>query len=229
MIKVLSWNIRQGGGSRLVKITSNLLTLKPQIIVLSEFRNNHAGLSIRAKLAEGGYRFQAVTAAKPDVNSAAIFSTLPGDIKLFPESDPTYGHNVLAMSFDAFDVYGMYLPHKKKHVLFDFLIAQAQRTQPSIMVGDMNTGKNGIDQKGNSFWYEDKLKSLESHGYTDAFRNIHGDVREYSWYSHQGNGYRYDHSYVSKDLIPVIKDCYYIHEWREQNLSDHSPMIVTIG
>ena len=133
------------------------------------------------------------------------------------------------MSFDAFDVYGMYLPHKKKHVLFDFLIEEAQLAQPSLMVGDMNSGKNGIDQKGNSFWYEDKLKVLESHGYTDAFRNIHGDVREYSWYSHQGNGYRYDHSYVSKDLIPVIKDCYYIHEWREQNLSDHSPMIVEIG
>ena len=229
MFRVLSWNIRQGGGSRLSKITSHILEVGAEVVVLSEYRNNHSGSKIRSAMLAGGYRYQGVTAAPADVNSAAIFSKLPGNITLYPEADPGYGHNILSITFDAFTIFGMYLPHKKKHVLFDLLLEQAAADHPSIMVGDMNTGINGVDQKGNSFWYEDKLKQLGKKGYVDAFRVKHSDAREYSWYSHQGNGYRYDHTYVAEALVPIVKDCYYLHDWRENKLSDHSPMVLELG
>ena len=229
MFRVLSWNIRQGGGSRLSKIVATILEEGAEVVVLSEYRNNHSGAKIRNALLSGGYRYQGVTAAPADVNSAAIFSKLPGDISLYPDSDPTYSHNVLSIKFDAFSIFGMYLPHKKKHALFDLLIEKAEAEHPTIMVGDMNTGINGVDQKGSSFWYEDKLKKLETIGYRDAFRAMHGSKQEYSWYSHQGNGYRYDHTYLDETLLPIVKDCYYIHEWRENKLSDHSPMVLVLG
>jgi len=178
---------------------------------------------------KAGYRFQLVSNAKTSDNSAAIFSKLPFDGKLFPQSDETFPHNVIAAEYEAFTVIGMYLPHKKKHKLFDFLIQQASNEKPSIMAGDFNTGKNHIDQAGNSFWYEDKLFELEKLGYKDAFRHIHGSKKEYSWYSHQGNGYRYDHTYVQSSLIPVVSKCHYLHEWREAGLSDHSPMVLEMG
>jgi len=229
MLRVLSWNIRQGGGTRILKICSRLTDLSPEVIVLSEYRNNASGSKIRASLLAAGYRFNLVTNAKQSDNSAAIFSRLPFNGYLHPQSDETYPHNVATAEFEAFKVIGMYLPHKKKHKLFDFLIAAGQEAKPSIMVGDFNTGKNYIDQAGNSFWYEDKLKELESKGYIDAFREKQGSIKEYSWYSHQGNGYRYDHSYIHNSLKPILKDCYYLHEWRESGLSDHSPMVVTFG
>ena len=229
MLKIISWNIRQGGGTRITKLISKLAEQASDIIVLSEFRNNHSGQKIRAALLQSGYRFQAVTQAQRDVNSAAIFSKLPGNVTLYPQSDPTYAHNILSMTFEAFTVYGMYLPHKKKHILFDLLIQEAQMDHPGIMVGDMNSGKNGIDQKGNSFWYEDKLMQLEKNGYIDAFRAMKGQVAEFSWFSHQGNGYRYDHTYIDDSLLPIVKDCYYLHEWRISGLSDHSPMVLELG
>ena len=95
-------------------------------------------------------------------------------------------------------------------------------------MGDFNTGKNFIDQKGDSFWYTSELKDLEEAGMVDGFRHVHGDVESYSWFSHKGNGYRYDHIYVSKDLLPLVKQCDYIHEARENKLSDHSPMILEL-
>ena len=85
-----------------------------------------------------------------------------------------------------------------------------------------------MDQKGSSFWYTDELKKLNDLDLHDAFRHVHGDVESYSWYSHHGNGYRYDHTYVHKDLLPLVKQCDYIHEAREEKWSDHSPMILEL-
>jgi len=229
MLSILSWNIRQGGGTRVLKITSKIIGLKPAVVVLSEFRNNEKGQQIRGVLLKAGYRYQNVSAAPSSENSAAIFSLLPCNHFLFPKADATFPHNVVCSEFEAFKVYGMYLPHKKKHQLFDFLLDSIGDEIPSILAGDFNTGKNHIDQKGNSFWYTDKLRALEKKDYVDAFRHIHEQKEEYSWFSHQGNGYRYDHTYLSKNLLPIVKNCYYIHEWREEGLSDHSPMVLELG
>lgn len=229
MFKLLSWNIRQGGGSRVLKIINKLSKENAHVVILSEYRNNASGNTIRNGLLKAGYRYQNVTASEKDKNAAAIFSKMPADQLLFPNSDIDYPHNVLSNRYDAFEIIGMYLPHKKKHNLFDLLIKKATNDFPVILAGDFNTGKNHIDQKGNSFWYTDKLVELEKAHCIDAFRFVHGDANEYSWYSHQGNGYRYDHTYISQSLTPLIKDCYYLHKWREEGLSDHSPMVLELG
>lgn len=229
MLKILSWNIRQGGGTRILSICKLIVSSKSDIVILSEFRNNGSGERIRNHLLKHGYRYQAVSAAKPDQNTAAIFSKLPGDIHLFPDSDDTFGDNLISFEFEAFEVFGMYLPHKKKHQLLDYLLKSLPNRKASILAGDFNTGKNYIDQKGNSFWYTDQFDALEKLDYLDAFRFVNKDVKEYSWYSHQGNGYRYDHTFVHNSLKPIVKACFYEHQWREDGVSDHSPMILTLG
>ncbi len=228
MLKIVSWNIQQGGGRRTYPIIQSLIDSQSHIIVLSEFRNNASGKLIKANLQKANYNFQYTTEASANRNSVFIASKIEGKPRYFRSFDPNFPDNIKAEDFDAFTIYGMYLPHKKKHILFDLLIEEAQSSLPCIMVGDFNTGKNLIDQKKSSFWYTDKLNKLESVGMYDAFRRIHGGLREYSWYSHQGNGYRYDHTYVSELLLPVISECHYIHEWRENGLSDHSPMVLTL-
>ena len=230
MIKILSWNIRQGGGSRILQIVKAIEAQAPAVLVLSEFRNNKSGIQIRISLLRLDYRYQVVTGAKPNDNSVLIASRYPCNSFLFPKADDNFTHNVVMAEFSAFYVLGVYLPHKKKHKLFDFLIEQVKaHTKPCIIVGDYNTGKNYIDQKGNSFWYTEDLEALENNGMVDAFRHLHGDMKDYSWYSHQGNGFRYDHSYVEEELLPLVQGCYYLHQHRETNISDHSPMMLEIG
>lgn len=230
MLTILSWNILQGGGSRLIPIINEIGKVKPSICVFSEFHNNESGSQLRYQLLRLGYRHQFVTQASKDENSVLIVSSLPCTSEVHPSSDPEYSNNILSVHFDAFSILGVYLPHKKKHVLFDFIINQIiVRDRPYIITGDFNSGINKIDQAGTSFWYEEKLMAMSKLGYKDAFRHVYGDVQEFSWYSHQGNGYRYDHTYVHDDLLPIIKDCKYMHSWREQKLSDHSPMWIDIG
>jgi exonuclease III len=229
MISILSWNIRQGGGSRVASILAALLAESADMLVLSEFRNNDRGLELRTKLLQRGYSFQVVTPADPDVNSVLVASRYACGSALFPKSDKNYPHALVRADLELFSLYGVYFPHKKKHKLFDFLESELDDEIPSIIAGDWNTGKNGLDQRGNSFWYSDHLTVLESRGYFDAFRRLHGDVAEYSWFSHQGNGYRYDHTFVHESLAPLVKECYYLHGWREEKWSDHSAMMLKLG
>ena len=229
MLDILSWNIRQGGGSRRTEIIKRIRSLNPVILVLSEFRNNEAGLYLRSQLLRLGYNFQVNTSAAADKNTVLIASKLPCNTKIFPGSDENFPHAVAEAEFPAFRLFGLYLPHKKKHKLFPFLMDELAAEKPAILAGDFNTGKNYIDQKGDSFWYTSELKKLEESGYVDAFRHKHGDVKEYSWFSHGGNGYRYDHTYVHESILPIVKDCRYVHEVREVGESDHSVMILSLG
>ena len=230
MLSMLSWNIRQGGGSRTSDISRYLIQSQAQIIVLSEYQNNNNGAKLRHDLLTYGYRYQTVTAAESHHNSVAIFSTIAHSSRLFVEIDDAYSDNIVHADFGLFGIYGVYLPHKKKHRLFDFLLDQITDDQrPHIITGDFNSGINRVDQKGESFWYETEFKALLASGYIDAFRYIHKNIEEYSWYSHQGNGYRYDHTLVQEELAPLIQECSYLHIAREDQLSDHSPMVLTLA
>lgn len=212
-------------------IYKHMIESKADIFCLSEYRNNEKGVKLRDAFLKEGYRYQCVTQAKSDVNSVAIFSRLPYNSELYDKSiDDNYSQNIVSAHFEAFSVMSVYLPHKKKHQLLKSITQiTAKSDKPFIVVGDYNTGKNYVDQKGNSFWYEDELLSFEASGNEDAFRLVNGGIKEYSWFSHKGNGYRYDHTYVAQDLVPLVKNCYYLHDWRERKLSDHSPMVLELG
>ncbi len=229
MFKLLSWNIRQGGGKRVEKIIATIAEHNPHVVIFSEFRNNKQGALLRTRLLMQGYIHQFTTASKSDTNSVLILSKLHGNSQLFRNDSGEFPDNLVKVEFDAFFVIGMYLPHKKKHILFDVLINQAKLDKPGIFAGDFNTGNNYIVQKSNSFWYTDHLETLEAIGYVDAFRIVYPDQEEYSWFSHQGNGYRYDHTWLHEDLKPLIKDCYYDQSLREAGVSDHAPMILELG
>ena len=211
------------------KIISYIKESKSQILVLSEYRNNKKGTEIRKYLLDLGYCFQAVSLNNSAVNSVLIASKIAFNSTIYSDIDPEYSANLILAEFSFFRLFGCYLPHKKKHVLFDFLLSETASGIPSIITGDLNSGINGIDQKGKSFWYEDEMIDLHKQGLKDSFRLIQKDVKEYSWYSHQGNGYRYDHYLVDEKLEAIVKDCYYDHESRESGLSDHSAMYLQLG
>jgi len=220
----------QGGGSRIQKILSSIKNAAPTIVIFSEFHNSESGNTIRHNMLRLGYLHQVVGPINGSINTVAIFSKLPCNTAQFPNCDENFPHALVKAEFDLFNVYGVYFPHKKKHKLFEFLTnEELDDAKPSIVAGDFNTGKNYIDQKGNSFWYTDQLLTFEEKGYVDAFRLKYGETKEFSWYSHQGNGFRYDHTYISESLAPIVSDCYYLHKLREEKQSDHSPMVLELA
>jgi endonuclease/exonuclease/phosphatase family metal-dependent hydrolase len=71
------------------------------------------------------------------------------------------------------------------------------------------------------------VPGLNELGYTDAFRARHGyAAREPSWtwrrIAGHGGGWRLDHVFASAALRVVA--CRYHHQWRDQDLSDHSAL-----
>jgi exonuclease III len=68
----------------------------------------------------------------------------------------------------------------------------------------------------------------EAHGWTDAFRSLHGYLRrDRSWRMGRHPGYRLDHVLLSRELEPIA--CDYRHELREGGLSDHSAIWAEIA
>jgi exonuclease III len=69
------------------------------------------------------------------------------------------------------------------------------------------------------------VKGLQDHGFRDGFRSLHGlERREPSWvWQRWGGGYRLDHLIASGEVEVLV--CGYLHEWRDEGLSDHSPLV----
>jgi exonuclease III len=72
------------------------------------------------------------------------------------------------------------------------------------------------------------IRGLEPYGYRDAFRLLNPyDIEEISWeWARWGGGYRLDHLIISPGV--TVEECRYEHRWREEGLSDHSPLIARL-
>ena len=112
--------------------------------------------------------------------------------------------------------------------------------KPYILCGDWNIAHTKMDiknwqsnQKNSGFLPEERLwltEILAEYGFVDAFRHLHPDKIEYSWWSNRGNayannvGWRIDYQLISKALAPHL--CTF-ETPREPKFSDHAPLIAT--
>ena len=65
-------------------------------------------------------------------------------------------------------------------------------------------------------------------GFSDLWRHRYPDGREFSWYSHRGNGFRIDHAFLSSSLAARAGVIRYSHEERLAGLSDHSVLLLDL-
>ena len=68
------------------------------------------------------------------------------------------------------------------------------------------------------------LGGVSHHGLRDAYRDCHGfeTTPPVTHWTTKGNPRYFDHAFVSRHFD--VSECDYCDEWREQGLSDHSPM-----
>lgn len=62
----------------------------------------------------------------------------------------------------------------------------------------------------------------------DAHKLCSPDVQAYSWIGRTGDGYRYDYFHVGRALARRITASAYLHETREQRLTDHAAVTLTL-
>ncbi|MCY3767804.1 MAG: endonuclease/exonuclease/phosphatase family protein [Gammaproteobacteria bacterium] len=245
-IRVISWNIRAGGGKRVEGILSQLLKWQADIIGLCEFRGTPASQWLAVQLEEAGYLHQmsSVNPVLPAKNALLLASRKPLK-RMRLKRMPTLAERwILARVQEppGIAIGLMHAPnYTRPELKYPFLEAVVEtvrhwRSGPGLIMGDTNCGKPGIDEEKPFFGPFQReqafMESMETHRWMDNFRVLHGDKREYTWYSHRQNGFRLDHSFCNPMLLPGIKS--FSHAWgidpstpdRRESLSDHAALIL---
>ncbi len=227
-MRLETFNIRHGGGVRVANILGSLRRHNPDILLLTEFRNNKRGDEIKSSLSDMGYCYQVNGKAESRINTLLIASkTEFVSAKFFPNLG-LHSHRIVSVVFSEFTIIGFYFPGRNEKIaVFKELIKiiEHNKERPTIALGDLNTGKHYLDENGRTFYaseYMDKLEVVS----IDAWRKFHGDKKEYTWFSNRGNGFRIDHAFATTPMSKLLTSVEYSHAERINKVSDHSALLI---
>jgi exodeoxyribonuclease III len=236
-MKILSWNILQGGGTRSQGIANAIVGHAADIVTLQEFRNGAGAAPILAALKQTGCRYVHIEETEGSEHTILIASRfafdagpyMPDEVRPVPILEASFPS---LPSGEALTLLPVHFPQKEPQVpLFRQLIADTDSlTQAdTLLIGDLNCGIPFADSMTKTFFATDYLQTMLSSGWTDCWRTRNGDAREYTWISSvKKHGFRYDQALASKSFDQKITACFYDHDVRLNGLSDHSAMIVEI-
>ena len=255
-VRILNWNIQQGGGSRIAEIAEHIGAVDCDLVVLTEFqvRNESA---LRTQLERLGYR-SILTSNPPAKRNGVLIASrwpiAPAPRDSAPEFDRERWLEVRIDEFDL-DLVALHIPGapdnkfedgygvsgaKRKELFWEHVIAYAatHRARNAIVLGDFNTGFR-IDAEGAMFKKSHFMQKLIDEGFVDAWRYRHPDVRDYTWYSKRTdkstgesadlNGFRLDYVFVSPVLQHGIAGADILQQPRRAGISDHASMVANIA
>ena len=245
-MRIVSWNIRAGGGRRITGILGQLVKWQPEIIGLSEFRDTGASrwLAIELKKAGFSHQLSSINSKHPARNALLLASRNPLHLVAAASMPRNQERWLLAQveTGPGLTLGLMHIPNHDSPTLKYPYLASVLKTVdkwglgPGLLLGDTNCGKRDIDEEnplGPGFQREhDWMVGMEDRGFADAFRHLHGKRREYTWYSHRNNGFRLDHAFCSPQLLPALTGLR--HAWgrdpeqpdRRDALSDHAALLI---
>lgn len=229
--RLLTWNIRAGGGARVPRILDRIAAIDADVVVLTEFRLGRTGDAMLSGLAAAGLAHVAMRQAPSRTNTVVVASREPlRPVAAVPEP---HSRHIVAVEISDLAVFGVYFPQRgAKRPVFDWLLSLPAewRRRPALILGDLNTGRNDLDIEpgGTPFDVAEAMDELAAASWTDAWRHFHGSTREYSWRSPK-RGFRIDHALASAPLLPRVRGAWYDHTVREAGESDHSLLVVEVG
>jgi exonuclease III len=246
-VRVVSWNIRAGGGRRVSAIAAQIARWAPDVVALSEFRATPPSAELARALATHGLAHQLSTASPrlPRANSLLVASRWPlmrVRLRTAPAAEPCRWLLARVTGPCGITVGAMHVPNRVTGRKLPFLdavlgVAHTWRRGPALLVGDTNSGLIDLDEEAPAFDVEEDgwIRGLDAAGWTDAFRRLRGEERAYTWYSpNGGNGFRIDQAFVNRALQPRLRSAR--HEWgratgrrpRRDALSDHAALLLDL-
>jgi exonuclease III len=244
-MKLLSWNIQQGGGKRADRIVGAICNHAPDVVALIEYRGE-PGKELCRKLDDKGWKYVESTTSTGKGNGLCVVSRTPLLRRPNPPVPPENAVRRLDVDLPAygFGIGVLHIPGATSKLneergaaktrFWEAVLATAQsrRDEPFIFIGDLNTGAR-IDGQG--FVCAEYFGRMSGElRWIDLWRAFNGNAKEYSWYSKRKggadrNGFRVDHAFASPALWPRVVGCRYSHSEREVRTSDHSVVLVEIA
>ncbi len=249
LMKLLSWNVN---GIRAVQKKGFLEWLKtesPDILCIQETKASPEQLS-KEMLEPEGYRTYWSSAERKGYSGVSVFSKVEPRFVETSMGKPEFDGEgrIIRMDYGAFELFNIYFPNGKSgkerldykmsfyNEFLDWIEGIRKNNPNIIFVGDVNTAHNEIDlarpkenSKVSGFlpiereWMDKAIAS----GYVDTFRQLNGDVVQYSWWdmktgARQRNiGWRIDYVFVSEEMAPSIKKAFIMTDVMG---SDHCPV-----
>jgi exonuclease III len=245
-MRIISWNIRAGGGRRVAGIVAQLRRWRPDMVALQEFRGTQPSQQLARHLADCNlpYQLSTVIPEKPSTNALLLASRYP--LQVTPATGISFDSPRWLLAKircqQSFMIGVMHVPNAvsgRKASFHQAVLSIARRwcQGPALFIGDTNTGISGLDDITQVFTPREEawIHGLQAAGWLDAFRYRYGDARIYTWYSpHAGNGFRLDQAFVNGRLIADVNDVHYA--WgvdhnlpkRRDALSDHAALILDL-
>ena len=201
------------------------------VLILSEYRGGDSADRLRIALAARGYRHVTKLVPPPQRTGVLIASR-----RRFVERGPLCARveepwRLVDVDLGVVRLTGVYMPNMKVKVPYwqSLVDAFALRVDGhALAIGDFNTCRAYVDEPGAidaTAYFMDHVDAL---GFHDLWRHRYPDGREYSWYSHSGNGFRIDHAFLSPSLTARAGTIRYSHDERLAGLSDHSILLLDL-
>jgi exonuclease III len=245
-ICVVTWNVQHAGPGRSHRQVDWLATCPdPDVVVLTEVSSGPGSVALTQALTGHGY-----TVLTPDITRPGTYGTLLATRceiqKQLHPGIPVLPHRSVAAIIHAaghpLTVVGLYVPSRGprqrrnvdkrsfQQAAAAALPALGHTTSPVLITGDLNVLEPGHQPHYRLFgtWEYDFYRAFAAAGFLDAYRAVQPDGADHSWYGRAGNGYRFDHTFLSTPHRPELEACAYDHEPRLAGLSDHSAMITTL-
>jgi exodeoxyribonuclease III len=253
-MRVVGWNVQQGGGPRIARLMSAMATLDADILVLSEHRWSS---SLARTLADHGWIHQVGTPDPAGGYAAVLVASRYPLRRLDPR---VVGENCsqrwayVEVVGREWAIAGALIPgiHRdhptRKAQFWDFVLSEfapVAADRPSLLIGDLNTGLHGIDEIGATLRCAEHMAALRSAGWVDVWHDLNPSERPPStwWEPATGNGFRLDHAFLSPASPRAISIDYPLEIGGEATtragarkvagerapLSDHVPVVVELA
>jgi exodeoxyribonuclease III len=240
-MRLVSWNILAGGGSRCGAIVTLLQRHDADVIVLQETIPTRA-TDLCHVLGRAGYSHCFSAPRGPKDRGLCVLARIPLQrvAEPMPHHASIYPRGWLEVELMECGsrIAAVYGPAEGPSLSAFWDEAAAwlvcRTTRPFIMLGDFNAGASGVDAEDYRFKAGRGFAQLGGIGLVDLWRREHGDRREHTWFSRPGadrprRGLRIDHAFASPMLADRVTSCRYDHEARESGWSDHSLLIVDVS
>lgn len=245
--RLFTWNVQHAAPTRARRQAAWLAgQADADVLVLTEVRDSQGGQALVQALGEHGYQvivpdssggeYLVVMAARSDGLEA-----LPVRLGHLPTR---FAATRVTLGAHTVGVAGLYVPsrgprdrrNEDKRAFQEAVSAQLPRLTtdlgcgPIVVAGDLNVVEPCHQPRYAVFgeWEYRFYGDFAAHGLVDAFRALHPTTVEHSWYGRGGNGYRFDHVFITRQHRGLLRTCRYVHQPRLEGLSDHAAMSVTL-
>jgi exodeoxyribonuclease-3 len=251
-MKVATWNVNSIN-VRLPQLIGWLREAKPDVLCVQETKCTD-DMFPEAILSEAGYK--AVFHGEKSYNGVAILAKQDiSDVRFgFDHDDADSQKRLIAGTVNGIRIVNTYFPNGQsldsdkfvfkldwiQHLrnLFDECYSPDEKV---LLCGDFNVAATAADVWNPTAWdghihfslpERAAIDYVKRWGFVDAFRQIHGDEKAFSWWDYRAgafqkdHGLRIDHIWVSQPLADTLEDSWIDKTPRYlEKPSDHTPVV----